>query len=159
MIVLAIICMRPYRKYTEEQLRQAVKNSFSIAGVLRLLALKEVGGNYATIKKYLFRLKLDTSHWTGPAWSRGKQLKDWSEYTNVKQCKPHLIKLRGHKCELCLNVEWLGSPITLEIHHINGDRTNNQPENLQLLCCNCHATTDSWRGKKNLVKKLESSNV
>lgn len=151
--------MRSYRKYTDEQLIEAVKNSFSIAGTLRLLNLKEVGGNYATIKKYLFLLKLDTSHWTGPAWSRGKQLKNWSEYTTAAHCKPHLIKLRGHKCELCHNEKWLDKCIPLELHHLDGDRTNNKPENLQLLCCNCHATTDSWRGKKNLTKASIPSNI
>ena len=124
--------MRPYRKYTDNDIIEIVKRVRSISGLLRELNLKVAGGNFATIKRRLSILKLDTSH---------------------------LIKLRGHKCELCLNIDWLGRPIPLELHHLNGDRTNNQPENLQLLCCNCHATTDSWRGKKNLAKKLENSNL
>ena len=43
--------------------------------------------------------------------------------------------------------EWLGKPITLEVHHKDGNHQNNELENLQLLCPNCHSYTDNWRGK------------
>ena len=35
-----------------------------------------------------------------------------------------------------------------EVHHVDGDRTNNEVDNLQLLCCNCHALTENWRRVK-----------
>jgi hypothetical protein len=38
------------RKYTEEQLREAVKASKSIRQVLKKLGLAEAGGNYSTVK-------------------------------------------------------------------------------------------------------------
>jgi hypothetical protein len=44
-----------------------------------------------------------------------------------------LISLRGYFCESCLLNEWLGMPIPLNIHHIDGDASNNNPTNLQLL--------------------------
>ncbi len=59
-----------------------------------------------------------------------------------------LIELRGHKCECCGNSEWQGQPITLQVHHIDGDKCNNCLENLQLLCPNCHSYTDNF-GSKN----------
>jgi predicted HNH restriction endonuclease len=37
-------------------------------------------------------------------------------------------------------------PIPLELHHVNGDNRDNRIENLQLLCPNCHALTDNYRG-------------
>jgi 5-methylcytosine-specific restriction endonuclease McrA len=43
----------------------------------------------------------------------------------------------------------LGQPINLEVHHIDGDRTNNSLENLQLLCPNCHSYTTNFRKPKN----------
>jgi Zn finger protein HypA/HybF involved in hydrogenase expression len=93
-------------------------------------------------------LKINTDHWTGSAWNKDQQLKDYSDYTKVSNLKPHLIKQRGHKCEECKRTKWFNKPITLEIHHNNGDRTNNSENNLTLLCPNCHSYTDRWRNRK-----------
>jgi hypothetical protein len=34
--------------------------------------------------------------------------------------------------------------MTLEVDHVNGDRTDDRLENLRLLCPNCHAVTRTW---------------
>lgn len=57
--------------------------------------------------------------------------------------------IKPHKCEKCGLTEWLGQPIPLELHHIDGDRTHNEVSNYMLLCPNCHALTDSYRGKNS----------
>lgn len=54
---------------------------------------------------------------------------------------------KEHKCECCKLSEWLDEPIPLELHHKDGNRFNNTIENFELLCPNCHAKTDSYRGK------------
>ena len=51
------------------------------------------------------------------------------------------------RCEVCGIDEWRGEKITLEVHHIDGDRSNNTKDNLQVLCPNCHSLTDNWRGR------------
>lgn len=56
-------------------------------------------------------------------------------------------KIKEHKCEQCGRTTWLDRPIPLELHHIDGNRHNNKIENFMLLCPNCHALTDSYRGK------------
>lgn len=56
---------------------------------------------------------------------------------------------KEHRCECCGLTTWLDKPIPLELHHKDGDRTNNALENFQLLCPNCHAFTDSYRGKNS----------
>ena len=38
----------------------------------------------------------------------------------------------------------MGKPIKLHLHHIDGDHTNNEFDNLQILCPNCHAQTDNY---------------
>lgn len=140
--------MRKYRNYTDNDVINFSKEVKSIAELLRKLDLKVVGGNYVNIKRKLQKLKVDTSHWTGQSWNKGQQLKNWSDYSRGVNLKPHLIKERGHKCEKCKNAEWLGELISLEVHHIDGDKTNNSIENLQLLCPNCHSYTDNYRKPK-----------
>ena len=62
------------------------------------------------------------------------------------------LKKSGHymKCSECpITDTYNGKPISLQVHHIDGDNTNNTLENLALLCPNCHSQTDSYCGKKN----------
>ncbi len=54
---------------------------------------------------------------------------------------------KEHRCECCGLTSWLEQPIPLELHHKDGNRNNNSLENYELLCPNCHAFTDSYRGK------------
>jgi len=68
--------------------------------------------------------------------------------------KKYLLLERGHKCECCNSTLWLDSPIPLEIHHINGNPHNNDRDNLQLLCPNCHALTKNFCGKNININKL-----
>ena len=63
-----------------------------------------------------------------------------------------LITLRGHQCECCKLTTWLEQPINLELHHCDGDKSNNELDNLQLLCPNCHSYTPNWRGKGRIKK-------
>lgn len=55
--------------------------------------------------------------------------------------------IKEAKCECCNNTEWLGKPISLEVDHINGNSADHRLDNLKILCPNCHAQTDTYRGK------------
>lgn len=165
-------------KYSEQDLKEAVKTSFSIAEVCRKVGLKPIGGNYKTIKDKIIKFNIDNSHFTGQGWNVGLKFKpnpakpieeylvENSTYQSFKLAK-RLLKegYKKHMCEMCSNTEWFGLPIPLELHHINGVNTNNKLENIQLLCPNCHAQTDNYRGKnigmsaRKVISDVEYLNI
>lgn len=160
--------------YEKSNLEPIVKESFSLAEVLRKLGRRDCGGNYKTLQKYIDKYNLDTSHFTGQTWNKGKSGEKTAiipldqilkENTNYKSSylKDRLIKagLKEYKCEICGNTgEWQGKPMTLELHHINGNHYDNRLENIQILCLPCHSQTDSYRKhKENLVNKPEMFDI
>lgn len=71
--------------------------------------------------------------------------------------KIHLIESgkKEHKCENCNLTSWLNSLIPLELHHVDGNSKNNELNNIQLLCPNCHALTPNYRGKNKKREKKQ----
>jgi len=149
------------RSWTLNQLKDAVKSSLSYRQVLYKLGLREAGGNYAQIKKYIEEYKLDTSHFKGRGWNRGlkgigkpriplhKILVKNSNFQSFK-LKNRLFaeNLKPKHCERC---GWAQKTpdgyLPLELDHINGDRYDNRLENLRILCPNCHSLTKNHRGR------------
>ncbi len=70
-------------------------------------------------------------------------------YANVPhKIRNYMLRTRNYKCEQCGWGEMnpFTKNIPLEVDHIDGDYRNNRPENLQLLCPNCHSLTKTYRG-------------
>jgi hypothetical protein len=65
--------MAPKRRYTDQQLIEAVKCSKSIAQVLEKLGLRPAGSNYDIIQTRIKLFGLDTSHFTGMGWRKGSK--------------------------------------------------------------------------------------
>ena len=147
------------RKYSEDQLKNAVKSSVSMRQVLQKLGVAPYGGNYDVLRKAIKHFDLDTSHFTGQAWNKGKLLpskqpisKFLSNELPIQsyKLKNRLLKegMFKHKCTMCNRTSWLNRPIPLELDHINGNNKDNRLNNLRLLCPNCHALTPTYRSKK-----------
>lgn len=76
--------------------------------------------------------------------------------------KKFLIERHGEICKKCgLPPEWMGEPLTLQVDHIDGNSDNNNPENLRLLCPNCHTQTPTHgsKGMGNRYRKSCKRNV
>ena len=94
---------------------------------------------------------VDYSHFIGQRWNtnsnnpvyRDKYASKLSEDKTLKSAnirtKVINLGLKENKCEECGITEWRGKPITIQLHHINGDRSDNRVENLRMLCPNCHS--------------------
>lgn len=80
-------------------------------------------------------------------WNKGNYSNVEFSYGGAGNHKAALLVERGHKCEKCLLETWNDQPIPIELEHVDGDNRNNVKGNLQLLCCNCHAQTPTWRGR------------
>lgn len=78
---------------------------------------------------------------------QAKQRTKKNPRNNSSHLKSILIERRGYKCQVCKRKTWNKKPISLEIHHKDGDSNNMVWKNLQLICPNCHAQTDTYKGK------------
>tara|TARA_B110000285_G_scaffold208642_1_gene249009 strand:+ start:123 stop:614 length:492 start_codon:yes stop_codon:yes gene_type:complete len=153
------------RKYTKEKLESVANKCFSFRQMLFEFGLKEAGGNYSNIQNRCKEFDVDTSHFFGMGWNKvehpsfGNGTTSLEEYF-VKgdkkkasaQVKRRLLNnnLKEHKCERCGIDEWQGMRVVIELHHMNGDPTDNRLDNLQMLCPNCHSQTHNYCKKEEL---------
>lgn len=158
------------RKYTKDWLEELCKNSHSYAEVLRKAGRKQGGGTQATLRKKIEEYDIDISHFLGQAWHKDPnyECKQASKegYTVEEvfiENSPVTQKvLRGYverhniieyKCQNCgCDGKWQDGIIALELDHINGNNTDNRIENLRFLCPNCHALTNTYRGRNKALK-------
>lgn len=144
--------------YNQNNLSKICAESYSYRQCLTKLGIVPAGGNYMILKKYIKQYGIDISHFTLQASNKGKVFgpkRDITDYLSNKKfiqswkLKKRLLKenIFEHKCYRCDQKTWLNYPIPIELHHIDGDNQNNNLSNLALLCPNCHALTDNYRGK------------
>lgn len=145
--------MKKWEKFSKEEIQQFVKDSRSYAELARKIGYDDVSKNgsaYRAVHQMIDVLNLDTSHFKCQGWNKDNF--DYSRFRYGKKIKSSealnaITLLRGHKCENCGLEEWQGKQIPLEVHHIDGDELNSDLNNLQILCPNCHALTDNYKGK------------
>lgn len=91
-------------------------------------------------------------------WKEGDETGLSGQYSISRHIKRFLLEKTNCKCEKC---GWgeknqYTNTIPLEIHHIDGDYTNNKEENLQVLCPNCHSLTETHKSHNRNGRKARS---
>ncbi|WP_327414228.1 HNH endonuclease [Streptomyces sp. NBC_01233] len=146
-----------WARHTEERLRELAAESTSISEVVSRLGISNVGGNQTHIARRIAALGIGTSHFLttrgrpkgslGPALS----LRDPQDgRVPGERLRRELLKVGvPEECAECgAGTVWNGKPLRHEVDHISGEWWDNRRENLRILCPNCHAATDTYRGRK-----------
>lgn len=147
---------------SDDEFKDLVKQSYCYSDILRALGLNTSGGSSRdTLKRRIQELNCSTEHFNRninnppPSPKNKKSLEEIlvfnSTYTNTSALKRRLIKEEklNYCCAMCGISEWNNKFISLQLHHINGDNSDNRLENLELLCPNCHSQTDTYAGKNS----------
>ena len=165
------------RKYDKEWLTELCQESYSYAEVLKKAGRSPYsGGSVQTLKNKIEEYQIDISHFTGQRWQQSPNQKPQT-YTEKYTLEEVFVKnspvtqkvLRGYverhslleyKCVVCgCDGHWQNCQISLELDHIDGDNTNNTIINLRYLCPNCHALTETYRGRNKALKAQKEINV
>lgn len=115
---------------TKQKIRERLKNNNQISW-FKIKSKQEIDEIIQKIKAVKLKQLLE---------------RNWDEIgydTKIKRVK---IEQQG-KCKKCGLSKWQNQDIILEIEHKNGNHNNNNRDNLEALCPNCHSMTGTWRGR------------
>ena len=141
------IIVNNYMKYTKDQLQDIINNTNTIKDFCIKIGWKPEGGFYNMFHQLVIKYDLDISHYK---YTNDMKYNSHFVSKNPKDILSELVSKgeREYKCELCgLTTIWNNKPLILQIHHKDGNHYNNDPENLQYLCPNCHSQTDNYTGR------------
>ena len=85
-------------------------------------------------------------------WKNGEESGVTANCDISDHIRKYLIQKYNGGCQVCgwNKINPFTGKVPLQIHHIDGDCTNNKEDNLQLLCPNCHSLTETF-GARNRV--------
>jgi len=156
-----------------------VRESKSIKEVIVKIGKNQDSGSLSgKIRNRIVFLGLDTSHFTGQGWAKGKNRftdkrvdklaknieTPWDEAFKIgsrvknSQLMKRLVLSgkRKYECCICGLKLWNGKPIRLRIDHEDGNNINNEESNLRIICPNCDSQEETFcRGtrKKSKIAK------
>ena len=126
---------------------------------LKLAKKLKTSRKWATRMVYLY--KLDIDHFR-PGKYRPRGPDDVLILGNKRQnsvVKRVVLEhcLLDYTCNRCgQEPVWEDEPLTLQLHHINGNSKDNRIENIEFLCPNCHTQTPTYTGR-NVRARSEAS--
>ena len=145
-----------------EEVKKLIEEKRPNAEIARVVGVK-----YETLKSYFSKYGIDykgNPHRTGFGHEESriplsKILNNEVTYS-TSSLKKRLLEtgIKEKKCECCGITNWNNKSLNFELHHIDGNHYNNNLENLQILCPNCHSQTDNFRSSKKNIITGETSN-
>lgn len=107
-----------------------------------------------TLNSYLQKMNIQyTGNQGGKGIKTSNSYKPAIEYIKGKSIKSSVLRqklikdgLKEEKCEICNILFWNGVKLPLELHHKDGNHFNNELDNLQILCPNCHSIQEGNSG-------------
>lgn len=145
----------PSLKYTKEVLQTIIPQCTSFRNMAIKLGLCGHGGSVDGLKRKTIKYGLDYSHFAKrKAWNKGStspykknanEILKKGYVQQAKRLRRALLEIGiQHKCSICGITKWMDKDIVLQIDHIDGDKSNNQYDNLRFLCPNCHSQTNTF---------------
>lgn len=86
-------------------------------------------------QNYQFTLRLN-------CWLAGEYAK-----ASPRWFRKAIERTRGYACGVCGLSVWMGQKLVLELDHIDGGYWDNSPDNLRLICPNCHSQTPTYKNR------------
>jgi hypothetical protein len=128
------------RRYDWQQIQRAVD-----AGASRRECMRTFGFSRDAWAKAVKRGDLIPNEWITPI--EGLLVAGRSRQRGHIKSRLLGAGLKEDRCERCGINEWRGKPLSVQLHHVNGDGRDNRLENLELLCPNCHSQTATYGGR------------
>jgi len=135
-----------------DRIKEVIGSSKSYTEIINKLNMELNFKNYEYLISYTLANNISTKH-LGDGGKKRKYKVLINEVFIINNKKEsNIVKTRllnygivENKCSICNIIDWQNIKIALHLDHINGINTDNQLNNLRLLCPNCHSQTDTFR--------------
>jgi hypothetical protein len=140
------------KEYVSNEWKSRIESSIAETKSM-ISAAQKIGLEFKTFRSMAKELGLYLPNQSGKGTFKAKYTIE-DVFSNKVYLRPQDLRkkiislgIKEAKCEKCGIAEWQGQPAPLELHHIDGVRENNALNNIEILCPNCHAQTDNYKGK------------